>query len=83
VRLLGNVTPTVKKSDHRLDKIFRSIPAGTSDFTHASVRHYILRSIFIDKLLLFLYIQPIPKQVLITIFTLHPVDREGYFDQIS
>ena len=26
---------------HPLDKIFGGIPAGSSDFTHASVRYYI------------------------------------------
>jgi hypothetical protein len=33
-----NVTPTLKKLDHPLYKIFGDIPAGSSDFTHASVR---------------------------------------------
>jgi len=35
-----NVTPTLKNLEHPLDKIFGGIPAGSSDFTHASVRHY-------------------------------------------
>jgi hypothetical protein len=33
-----NVTPALKNLDHPLYKIFADIPAGSSDFTHASVR---------------------------------------------
>jgi hypothetical protein len=36
-----NVTPAIKKLEHPLYKIFGDISAGSSDFTHASVRHYI------------------------------------------
>jgi len=28
-----NITPTLKKLDHPLDKIFGGIPAGSTDFT--------------------------------------------------
>jgi hypothetical protein len=38
-----NVTAALKNLDHPLYKIFGDIPAGSSDFTHASVRHYPLR----------------------------------------
>jgi hypothetical protein len=37
---MGNVTPPLKNLDRSLDKIFGGIPAGSSDFTHASVRDY-------------------------------------------
>ena len=33
-----NVTLALKKLDHPFYKIFGDIPAGSSDFTHASVR---------------------------------------------
>jgi hypothetical protein len=35
-----NVTPALKNLPHPLYKIFGDIPAGSLDFTHASVRHY-------------------------------------------
>jgi len=35
-----NVTAALKNFDHPLYKIFGDIPAGSSDFTHASVGHY-------------------------------------------
>ena len=38
-----NVTAALKNLDHPLYKIFGDIPAGSSDFTHASVGHYKLR----------------------------------------
>jgi hypothetical protein len=36
----ANVTLPIKNIDHPLDKIFGGIPAGSSELTHASVRHY-------------------------------------------
>jgi len=47
---MRNVDLTLKNLDHPLDKIFGSIPAGSSAFTHASVRHYDFTSNLIDKL---------------------------------
>jgi len=35
--------------NHPLDKIFGDIPAQLTDFTHASVRHYLEPHFFIDK----------------------------------
>ena len=44
----GNVTLPLKNIDHPLDKIFGGIPAGSSDLTHASVRHYLPMIFFLD-----------------------------------
>ena len=35
-----NVAHALKNLEHPLDKIFGDIPAGSSDFIHASVGHY-------------------------------------------
>jgi len=45
-----NVTPALKYLDHPLYKIFGDTPAGSSDFTHDSVRHYPLISNYLDKI---------------------------------
>jgi hypothetical protein len=37
---MRNVDLILKNLDYPPDKIFGSIPAGSSAFTHASVRHY-------------------------------------------
>jgi len=44
-----NVIPALKNLDHPLYKIFGDIPAGSSDFTHDSVRHDISSSIGFDS----------------------------------
>jgi hypothetical protein len=41
VRLMVNVTLTIKNIDHPLDKILKGIPAGSTDSTSASVTHYV------------------------------------------
>jgi hypothetical protein len=38
-----NDTHTIKNIDHPLDKILKGIPAGSMDFTPASVTHYLFR----------------------------------------
>jgi hypothetical protein len=43
-----NITPTLKNLDHPLDKIFETIPAGSSHFTHASVTDYKRNKIPVD-----------------------------------
>jgi hypothetical protein len=39
VRLMVNVTHTIKNIDHPLDKILKGIPVGSTDSTPASVTH--------------------------------------------
>jgi gluconate 5-dehydrogenase len=62
---MGIVPSAHRNPDRPLDKIFGSIPAESSDFTHASVRHYILWSFLLDTQLRFPYIQPNQKRLLI------------------
>jgi hypothetical protein len=45
---MRNVDLTLKNLVHPLDKIFGSIPAVSSAFTHAPVRNYRLLKFFLD-----------------------------------
>jgi len=49
-----NVTPALKNLDHSLYKIFGDIPAGSSDFTHDSVRHYNRTNSKLDRVNIFM-----------------------------
>ena len=44
-----NITPALKNLDHPLYKSFGDIPAGSSNFTHATVGHYDKLNISLDK----------------------------------
>ena len=50
-----NVTPALENLDHPLYKIFGDIPAGSSDFTDDSVRHYARPIISLFYILLLCY----------------------------
>jgi hypothetical protein len=47
--MMMKITLAIKISDHPLYKIFGDIPARSADLTHASVRHYFERCIFLAK----------------------------------